>query len=77
MTFFAFSTFRDFVRKDHFPRFARFCGSVCQFFTDGFSIITALCVLCRLERMRARETKSLTYPQSKAWTISLTEGLDG
>jgi len=41
MIFFVFSTFRDFVIKDHFPRFARFCGSVCQFFSDGFSIILA------------------------------------
>ena len=36
----------------------------------------ALYVLCGLERKRAREIKSLTYPQSKAWTISLAEGLN-
>ena len=32
--------------------------------------IMALCVLCGLERKRARRIKSLPYPQSKAWTIS-------
>ena len=37
--------------------------------------IMTLCVLCGLERKRARGIKSLTYPQSKAWTISWAEGL--
>ena len=37
----------------------------------------ALCVLCGLERKWARGIKSLTYPQSKAWTISGAEGLRG
>jgi hypothetical protein len=31
----------------------------------------ALCVLCGLERKRARDRKSLIYPQGKAWTVSL------
>jgi hypothetical protein len=34
----------------------------------------ALCVLCGLERKRARGIKSLIYPQGKAWTVSLAEG---
>jgi hypothetical protein len=39
--------------------------------------IMALCVLCGLERKRARGRKSLIYPQGKAWTVSLAEGLKG
>ena len=37
--------------------------------------IMARCVLCGLERKRARGRKSLIYLQGKAWSVSLVQQL--